>query len=240
MNDIVDLAWKKIRAEELKQNLDDLEAKRRAPNYDPQATRNFMESLFEPEWRKELDDITAEINEKEGRGRQQAGMSGNVYAPVSVSQEPLTEGYGASQSASSSVGRFMQNFSDGVTNHVKGEFDRSGFFSNPLSDPSAPGRAVGAGMMSAMDPRGQNLGAFAEGWSDFDANDYWDVAKTSVLGAEAVLNGATAGMYGKVNDALGGNYSQRKQKFIDETGGAGKFVMNGLEGTAQGITRMRK
>lgn len=68
MNDIVDLAWKKIRAEELKQNLDDLEAKRRAPNYDPQATRNFMESLFEPKWRKELDDITAEINEKEGRG----------------------------------------------------------------------------------------------------------------------------------------------------------------------------
>lgn len=68
MNDIVDLALKKIRAEELKQNLDDLETKRQAPNYDPQATRNFMENLFEPEWRKELYDITAEINEKEGRG----------------------------------------------------------------------------------------------------------------------------------------------------------------------------
>lgn len=232
MNDIVDLALKKIRAEELKQNLDDLEAKRQAPNYDPQATRNFMENLFEPKWRKELYDITAEINEKEGRG--------GYYCPAKFSQTPLAEKHGTSYPVNSATGSFMQNFSDGVTNYVKGEFDRSGFFSNPLSDPSAMGRAVGAGIMSAMDSSGQNLQNFAEGFSDFDANDYWDVAKTSVLGAEAVLNGATAGMYGKISDALGGNYSQRKQKFIDESGGAANFVMNGLEGTAQGITRMRK
>jgi len=59
------------------------------------------------------------------------------------------------------------------------------------------------------------------GLRNMDGEDWKDVGMKSLLGAEHVLDGATYGIYGKLSDRYGGNYTQRRedmQKLADEAG----------------------
>lgn len=74
-----------------------------------------------------------------------------------------------------------------------------------------------------------NANSLARGLREMDANDWKDVGRKALLGAEHVVDGATLGAYGIANDYFGGDYERQNDEMqrLAAENGLGRVYKHG-------------